>query len=107
VERDGRGQPPQPERARRAEILDPVQGGSGWIPEKSGVTSPGDGRRRTRARALGLSPVGQGLGRVKEANLDMLVPEAVDDPSTGGNPRQAGVAEMREMFVKAIRGDLT
>lgn len=37
----------------------------------------------------------------------MLVPEAVDDPSTGGNPRQAGVAEMREMFVKAIRGDLT
>jgi alcohol dehydrogenase class IV len=44
---------------------------------------------------------------VKEANLDTLVPEAVDDPSTGGNPRQAGAAGMREMFVKAIRGDLT
>jgi alcohol dehydrogenase class IV len=44
---------------------------------------------------------------VKEADLDTLVPEAVDDPSTGGNPRPAGAAEMREMFVKAIRGELT
>src|SRR5882672_4240266 len=44
---------------------------------------------------------------VKEADLDALVPEAVDDPSPGGNPRPAGAAEMREMFVKAIRGDLT
>jgi alcohol dehydrogenase class IV len=32
---------------------------------------------------------------VKEADLDTLVPEAVDDPSTGGNPRAAGAAEMR------------
>jgi hypothetical protein len=30
----------------------------------------------------------------------------VEDPSTGGNPRPVGLAEMREMFVKAIRGDL-
>ena len=44
---------------------------------------------------------------VKEADLDMLVPMAVDDPSTGGNPRPAGHAEMRQMFIKAIRGDLT
>jgi alcohol dehydrogenase class IV len=43
---------------------------------------------------------------VKEADLDVLVPEAVDDPSTGGNPRPAGAAEMREMFVNAIRGHL-
>ena len=43
---------------------------------------------------------------VKETDLDVLVPEAVDDPSTGGNPRPAGAREMREMFVKAIRGDL-
>jgi alcohol dehydrogenase class IV len=43
---------------------------------------------------------------VKEADLDVLVPEAVDDPSTGGNPRPAGAAEMREMFVNAIRGRL-
>jgi alcohol dehydrogenase class IV len=43
---------------------------------------------------------------VKESDLDTLVPMAVDDPSTGGNPRAAGAAEMREMFVKAIRGDL-
>ena len=27
---------------------------------------------------------------VKESDLDTLVPEAVDDPSTGGNPRPAG-----------------
>jgi alcohol dehydrogenase class IV len=44
---------------------------------------------------------------VKEADLDMLAPMAVEDPSTGGNPRSAGLAEMRQMFVKAIRGDLS
>ena len=44
---------------------------------------------------------------VKESDLDMLTPMAVDDPSTGGNPRPAGDAEMRRMFTKAIRGDLS
>ncbi len=44
---------------------------------------------------------------VKEADLDTLVPMAVEDPSTGGNPRPAGAAEMRQMFVKAIRGELS
>jgi alcohol dehydrogenase class IV len=44
---------------------------------------------------------------VKEADLDTLTPMAVDDPSTGGNPRPVGHAEMRQMFVKAIRGDLS
>jgi alcohol dehydrogenase class IV len=44
---------------------------------------------------------------VKEADLDVLTPMAVDDPSTGGNPRPAGHAEMRQMFEKAIRGELT
>ncbi len=43
---------------------------------------------------------------VKESDLDMLTPMAVEDPSTGGNPRPAGHAEMRQMFEKAIRGDL-
>ena len=43
---------------------------------------------------------------VRESDLDTLAPMAVEDPSTGGNPRPAGLAEMREMFVKAIRGDL-
>jgi alcohol dehydrogenase class IV len=43
---------------------------------------------------------------VQESDLDTLVPEAVDDPSTGGNPRPAGAREMREMFVNAIRGRL-
>src|SRR5258706_3472006 len=44
---------------------------------------------------------------VKESDLDMLTPMAVADPSTGGNPRPAGNAEMRQMYIKAIRGDLT
>jgi alcohol dehydrogenase class IV len=44
---------------------------------------------------------------VKESDVDVLVPEAVDDPSTGGNPRPAGAGEMREMFVNAIRGRLS
>ncbi len=44
---------------------------------------------------------------VQESELDMLVPMAVNDPSTGGNPRPAGDAEMRQMFSRAIRGDLT
>jgi len=32
---------------------------------------------------------------------------AVDDPIHRGNPRPAGHAEMRQMFIKAIRGDLS
>jgi alcohol dehydrogenase class IV len=44
---------------------------------------------------------------VKEADVERLAPMAVDDPSTGGNPRPAGLAEMRQMFLKAIRGDLS
>ena len=44
---------------------------------------------------------------VKESDLDMLTPMAVDDPSTGGNPRTAGNADMRRMYTKAIRGDLS
>jgi alcohol dehydrogenase class IV len=43
---------------------------------------------------------------VKESDVDLLVPEAVNDPSTSGNPLPAGPAQMREMFTKAIRGDL-
>jgi len=44
---------------------------------------------------------------VKPSDIDRLAPMAVDDPSTGGNPRPAGLAEMREMFARAIQGDLT
>jgi alcohol dehydrogenase class IV len=44
---------------------------------------------------------------VKETDIERLVPMAVDDPSTGGNPRPAGAAEMRQMFLKALRGELT
>ena len=55
---------------------------------------------------IGIPHTLAGLG-VKETDLDTLAPMAVDDPSTGGNPRPAGLAEMRQMFVKAIRGDLS
>lgn len=44
---------------------------------------------------------------VAESDVEKLAPMAVDDPSTGGNPRPAGLAEMRQMFLKAIRGDLS
>jgi alcohol dehydrogenase class IV len=44
---------------------------------------------------------------VKDEDIERLVPMAVDDPSTGGNPRPAGPAEMRAMFTKAVRGDLS
>jgi alcohol dehydrogenase class IV len=44
---------------------------------------------------------------VRESDVDRLAPMAVDDPSTSGNPRPAGLAEMRQMFIKAIRGDLS
>lgn len=43
---------------------------------------------------------------VRESDVDALVPEAVNDPSTGGNPRAAGPDAMREMFLWAIRGEL-
>jgi hypothetical protein len=56
-------------------------------------------------REIGIPHTLADLG-VNESDLDLLVPEAVNDPSTGGNPRPAGAPEMREMFVKAIRGDL-
>jgi alcohol dehydrogenase class IV len=43
---------------------------------------------------------------VKESDLDMLTPMAVADPSTGGNPRPVDHAQMRQLFVKAMKGDL-
>ena len=57
-------------------------------------------------KEIGIPETLAALG-VKESDLDMLTPMAVDDPSTGGNPRSAGHAEMRQMFTKAIRGDLS
>lgn len=61
---------------------------------------------QTLKKEIGIPDTLADLG-VKESDLDMLVPMAVEDPSTGGNPRPAGHAEMRQMFVKAIRGDLS
>lgn len=55
---------------------------------------------------IGIPHTLAGLG-VRESDLDTLAPMAVEDPSTGGNPRPAGLAEMRQMFVKSIRGDLS
>ncbi|HTT09050.1 MAG TPA: iron-containing alcohol dehydrogenase [Gammaproteobacteria bacterium] len=57
-------------------------------------------------REIGIPHTLADLG-VREGDLDRLVPMAVHDPSTGGNPRPAGSRAMRKMFIKAIRGDLT
>jgi alcohol dehydrogenase class IV len=61
---------------------------------------------RALNREIGIPATLADLG-VRESDIERLVPMAVDDPSTGGNPRPAGAAEMRQMFVKAVRGDLT
>jgi alcohol dehydrogenase class IV len=61
---------------------------------------------RALNKEIGIPATLADLG-VKESDIERLVPMAVDDPSTGGNPRPAGAAEMRQMFVKAVRGDLT
>ena len=57
-------------------------------------------------REIGIPNTLAELG-VKESDVDRLTPMAVDDPSTAGNPRPAGATEMRQMFLKSIRGDLT
>jgi alcohol dehydrogenase class IV len=56
-------------------------------------------------REIGIPHTLAELG-VGEADVDRLTPMAVDDPSTGGNPRPVGLTEMRALFVRAIRGDL-
>ncbi|MFN0040256.1 MAG: iron-containing alcohol dehydrogenase [Burkholderiales bacterium] len=56
-------------------------------------------------REIGIPHTLAELG-VKETDLDTLTPMAVDDPSTGGNPRPVSLAEMRQLFEKAIRGEL-
>jgi alcohol dehydrogenase class IV len=43
---------------------------------------------------------------VDKAKLDSLSQAAFNDPSTGGNPVPAGVAEMRQMFIASIDGAL-
>jgi hypothetical protein len=44
-----------------------------------------------------------GIGTDK---LDVLSQEAFNDPSTGGNPVPAGVAEMKQMFIASIEARL-
>jgi alcohol dehydrogenase class IV len=43
---------------------------------------------------------------VEEHHLDVLTPMAALDPSVGGNPLPLGETELRELFLKAISGDL-
>jgi alcohol dehydrogenase class IV len=56
-------------------------------------------------RDLGIPHTLAELG-VTADHLDRLVPLAVADPSTSGNPVTAGSAEMRTLFVDAIEGRL-
>ena len=57
-------------------------------------------------REIGIPHTLAELG-VRPLDIERLAPMAVDDPSTGGNPRPAGLAEMRKMFASAIEGELT
>ena len=43
---------------------------------------------------------------VEKHHVDVLAPMAVLDPSVGGNPLPLGEAELRELFMRAIVGDL-
>jgi alcohol dehydrogenase class IV len=56
-------------------------------------------------REIGIPHTLSELG-VRPSDIDRLAPMAVEDPSTGGNPRPAGLAEMREMFTRAVEGNL-
>ena len=43
---------------------------------------------------------------IREEHVDELVPMAAADPSCGGNPIPVGEAELRQMFLASIRGEL-
>jgi alcohol dehydrogenase class IV len=43
---------------------------------------------------------------VEEHHVDVLTPMAALDPSVGGNPLPLGEPELRELFLKAIEGEL-
>jgi alcohol dehydrogenase class IV len=54
-------------------------------------------------RTLGIPHTAAALG-VREQDLDRLVPMALEDPSLGGNPLGVDAAQMRALFIAAIRG---
>ncbi|MGH6932499.1 MAG: iron-containing alcohol dehydrogenase, partial [Dongiaceae bacterium] len=56
-------------------------------------------------REIGIPHTLKDLG-VGTDKLDLLSQAAFDDPSTGGNPVPAGVAEMKRMFIASIEGRL-
>lgn len=56
-------------------------------------------------RAVGIPHTLGELG-VDESRLDELVPLALADPSTGGNPVDLDERSMRDLFIAAIRGEL-
>ena len=43
---------------------------------------------------------------VEERHIEELTPMAAVDPSVGGNPVSLGEPELRQLFLRAIRGDL-
>ena len=56
-------------------------------------------------RTLAIPHTAAELG-VERSRVDALARAAVDDPSTGGNPRDAGFAEMRALYLAALEGRL-
>ena len=56
-------------------------------------------------KEIGIPHTLKDLG-VDKSKLDALSQAAFNDPSTGGNPVPAGVAEMKQMFIASIDGAL-
>jgi alcohol dehydrogenase class IV len=56
-------------------------------------------------KEIGIPHTLKDLG-VDKSKLDSLSQQAFNDPSTGGNPVAAGVAEMKQMFIASIDGVL-
>jgi len=56
-------------------------------------------------KEIGIPHTLKDLG-VDKSKLDSLSQAAFNDPSTGGNPVPAGVAEMKQMFIASIDGTL-
>jgi alcohol dehydrogenase class IV len=56
-------------------------------------------------KEIGIPHTLKDLG-VDKSKLDSLSQAAFNDPSTGGNPVPAGVAEMKQMFIASIDGAL-
>ena len=44
--------------------------------------------------------------KVEDLQLDRLSKMALEDPSTGGNPKKLSQNDLKEMYIKSISGEL-